>query len=207
MTRLGIGTGRSCDDHARHRPVEAVVGCACFRVGGSGLARPVEAGGPDRLRSTTTGIVRVLLVLLATALPAAELRPGTRLVTFPGDLPGLGGVAVEVALGSEPASLVLRFRPGPDQAFAMAVPETGEVLEGPGPVAVAAGQAVEAAGPVVYPAPAEDQPVTAVVPLRLVEEPISDPLPVTLVVAYTVPGKATVVDRRITVPLPVSWLR
>jgi hypothetical protein len=154
----------------------------------------------------TTFCCLVVLLLGLGDLTAAVLPPGTRLLTFPGDLPQLGGVAVEVALGEQRSSLVLRFRPGPDQAFAMALPAAGEELAGPGPVAVAAGQAVEAAGPVRYPTGDADDPVTAVVPLRLAAAPESDPVDVTLVVAYSVPGAAMVVDRRLSIPVPLAWL-
>jgi len=142
----------------------------------------------------------VAIAALASALHAAE--PGREIVTFPGDRPDCGGVAVTVAIAQAPMAVELRFVPAEGRPFAMVTPEDGE----PGGVALAPEQLARPAGPIRYPEAVAGEPLRVIVPFALAAEPVAGVVNLQLDLGYGVPGERALFRRRIAVPVPVDWL-
>ena len=140
------------------------------------------------------------LVLMPFALCAAE--PGRKVVTFPGDLPETGGVAVTVAIAQEPQAIELRLVPAEGRAFALERPQDGT----PGGVTLSPGQVITAGGPVLYPELVAGEPVRVVIPLAVPADLGEALVNLSVDLAYTVADDATVYQRTIAVPIPLAWL-
>lgn len=154
------------------------------------------------------------LLCLASGCPlvAAAAVPAGELVTFPAELPDAGGVAVVVRYGQRPGQVVLHFVPDPQRPVAMALPEGGESSGVSGPVVVAADQPLTAtavryaAAGAIDPRRGSGQPISAEIDLARGGRIPEGPVPLTLIVAYTIPGEGLVVRRALDLPLPAAWL-